>query len=117
MSIVDQAWFLNLKNLRTQVTHDNLSINRICTVSCIDVDYIRIARLLLQFRDFSFQIPRLDFCLANIWICDQFIVFFSNVDVIEWHTVFFFYRVRAEEVHFFIFTSQFVEFIRYYNTK
>ena len=69
LSIVDQTWFLNLKNLRTQVTHDNLSINRIRTVSRIDVDYIWIARFLLQFRDFRFQITRLDFCLADIWIC------------------------------------------------
>ena len=117
LSIVDQAWFLNLKNLRAQVTHDNLTINRICTVSRINVDHIRVARLLLQFRDFSFQITRLDFCLTDVWICDQFIVFFSDVDVVEWHTVFFFYRVRAEEVHFFIFTSQFVEFIWYNNTE
>ena len=117
LSIVDQAWFLNLKNLRAQVTHDNLTINRICTVSRINVDDIRVARLLLQFRDFSFQITRLDFCLTDVWICDQFIVFFSDVDVVEWHTVFFFYRVRAEEIHFFIFTSQFVEFIWYYDTE
>ncbi len=57
----------------------NLSIETGCMVSRIYVDYIRIARLLLQFRDFSFQIPRLDFFLANIFGCDHNSSFFCNV--------------------------------------
>ena len=111
LGIVDQAWFLNLKDLWTQVTHDDFSINRVCPVSSINVDYIWIARFLLQFRNFSFQITCLNFSLADIWISNQLIVFFSDVDVVKWYSVFTFHRVWAEEVHFFILTRQLVELV------
>lgn len=70
---------LNLEDLWTQVTHDDLFPSTgVCAVSSIDVDfYIRASRFLLQFIS-SFQITGLNF-LADVWISDQLIVFFSDV--------------------------------------
>ena len=105
LGIVDDARCLNLKDLRTEVGHDNLAIHWIVAVNSVNVDDVRITRLLLELGNFCLQVAGLDLGLANLWIGHQFIILFSNVNVAKWHTIFQLDGVWAEEVHIFILTS------------
>ena len=105
LGIVDDARCLNLKDLRAEVGHDDLAIHWIMAVNGVNVDDVRITRLLLKFGNFCLQVAGLDLGLANLWIGHQFIILFSNVNVAKWYAVFQFNRVWTEEVHIFVFTS------------
>ena len=87
------------------------------TVDGVDIDHVRITRLLLEFGNLCFQVAGFNLGLANLWIGHQFIIFFSNVDVAKWYAIFQFNRIRTEEVHICILTGQFVELIRNSDTE
>ena len=54
LCIVKFTWCLNLKNFRTEVGHDNLTIDWFVSIGCINIDDIWITWFLLELRNFSF---------------------------------------------------------------
>src|SRR5699024_7045144 len=102
---------------RAEIRHRDAPLNWVGVVDVIFEDHVGIARLKLQLCNGLEEIARLDLGLFDPWIINHFVVLLSHRDFTERHIIDPFDLIWAEEVHWYIFLSQYKSDIRYYDTK
>lgn len=104
--LVQRARLGDLQNLRAEVGHDHLALDRVGPVDRVLEHDVRVAGLELDLGERLEEFARVDPSLLDTVVSNHLTILLSNVDLRERHPVDAFNVIRAEQTHVFIVPGQ-----------